>query len=711
MHKNGTPWPDITRFPGERKLEGPPKQRQESVFAERGVADAANLSVDTVDMNSDARRRYMSEFLAGLSEEGRQQLLDGLSVYSNHEINKSQRLRNQSNYMIRLLKDNEPKRPLQAWELNVELDKEIVDIIAAKDGEENDPFTDFVNEVSEYINTPKHRRDALLTSRMNSLMDEPLQVWLKFVELDSFGGSDTHFHTQVADYRAHLTQRLHDMAGKNYLELPNSKQLYEWLCLSALKEESLASKDAQTIAQSHLASFITRCRSANESIDVVYEFVKAGFINGNKEVIRHTLDILYGETSILSIDSSSLMDVWLGTAVATGDSRSKAYEIALARQQMLSMNPTLIGAAVKKAAKIRRSRSYQEHLIQRRQEKIAIVGYQQYERDLHETKEELMNAKRRLKAVSPVRLSRMQDSKGGDELRGVRGPIIEHIDEIKHALQGRKFNPKRVEVGLFVTGESRYVKGTSNELSRSIRELCAQGVGQELVERKNWGTIAYLLPENISRKQIRALEEANRKLRAQIKAGQVHTLSPRGDQIEITDSLLTDLGVSSIQYNMNSVDKTQTEVVVEIGKLRYRAELDSEHRLVALGGKYLYLPEAGAFIEHVILSHLTEILCTDNVGEVSEEGDLIKERKAFATRRAHRRVLQEGEKPTPKQIVKILREYGIDLRRRNQERLAQGETTLITWVSQVDAISLAGKGAVVSKAPKATATLHRVLGK
>jgi hypothetical protein len=185
-------------------------------------------------------------------------------------------------------------------------------------------------------------------------------------------------------------------------------------------------------------------------------------------------------------------------------------------------------------------------------------------------------------------------------------------------------------------------------------------------------------------------------------------LSPRGDHIEIVDPVLQGLGFKNVEYHMNKKDRSAIDCTLSIGKYAYSVQLTSDLKLAA-GATGLTLPEAGSFIEHVILAHLTEILCTDNVGEVTDEGDLVEARKAFSARRAHKRVLPNGQKPSREQVIFALNTYGIDIPQRNRARTSAGEVSLITWVRHVEAAALAGKGAVVSKAPAAMNRLNAIL--
>jgi hypothetical protein len=62
-----------------------------------------------------------------------------------------------------------------------------------------------------------------------------------------------------------------------------------------------------------------------------------------------------------------------------------------------------------------------------------------------------------------------------------------------------------------------------------------------------------------------------------------------------------------------------------------------------------------------------------------------------------------------KQIIKARVDYGIDIIARNEARQSSGETRLITWVSDVDRIDIAGIGPVESYASTATGRLEKIL--
>lgn len=227
-------------------------------------------------------------------------------------------------------------------------------------------------------------------------------------------------------------------------------------------------------------------------------------------------------------------------------------------------------------------------------------------------------------------------------------------------------------------------------------------------------TLSYLVPPEMdSRTEFTDIANANQQLRREMVEDSRYLLSPRGDQISVTDPMLLTLGFTAITYQMNPANKRETVVTVALGNhVEYRAILDEYFALRDVHShNSIQLPQHGAFLENVLLSHLREIRCSERVNEVIPGTPTVpgETRRAFTSRRAHRRILPEHQSPTPEQIVRIFSEYDIDLVRLNREREAAGETRRVTYVYEVENIAIGGVGPVRSRTPDATRRLQELL--
>jgi len=182
----------------------------------------------------------------------------------------------------------------------------------------------------------------------------------------------------------------------------------------------------------------------------------------------------------------------------------------------------------------------------------------------------------------------------------------------------------------------------------------------------------------------------------------------------MVDGDIKELGFKSILYEMDRDNKRETVVTVEVGNFLFRIKLNEDLSFQGPEGSGdVVLPLAGEFIEHLIVSHLHEICCSEKVNEVGSVDDGDREggdgRRAFRGRRGHLRWLPDGQSPAPDQISRARDEYQIDLVRLNGEAKAAGKSRKRTFVSEAK-VAISGVGPVVSRAPEATKKLHEILG-
>ena len=713
MSSNHRPWPEIARFPGEPKLQGPPHKAKESIFAQPGVADAANLVGSTLNLSAKARERVLKETLESMSPGNGEILSYGIETYSDPAINHGRRLITQAKFLLEKVKEGESKDgKSQKLSVFTERTQSIFKEI------NNEAMLEVIQDIAEHQSLPKNKRANLLAKKSGLLINNPRALKRTALLLEILGNDDGIFDQQTIEqidsYKAEVYDAVYDAAGARYTPIPDEEDLYSWLDFASMTETSRFAKShpearefLNKIGRRRIGEIATRFNDANSTIDMVYKITKAGFTSGNIDVVRFTLDLLYGQTEIMPFGSDQFFDVWFGAGVATGESRKKARELTRARAVMASMfYPGVLIKSRQNLILARQKDIFETHILKRKAEKIAIVGTSEFNADIAELQDDLFGIGARLRHVAPIKLGQKRDLGGRD---GISGPLIEHVDMLTGLRSSSRFKNGKREAYVCLPNVKKMVKGTTKEINELIKDGLDNSEKLELTELKHFATLAQLLPEGITRKQLLAIVEATDDKKLRIKHEQLHTLSPRGDTIEFTDPVLTKLGLKNVTYRMDPDDKSQVLFIISVGNSQFTGRLSQAHELQHKNGWNMPLPEAGAFIEHVIVSHLAEILCTDNVGDFDENGNMTEQRKAFSSRRAHRRILPEGKRPTPEQVIKILDVYGIDLTEKNYLRRLNGDDGYITWVREVDNIALSGNGAVTSRAQFALNELNKIL--
>lgn len=714
---------DIPRLPREPHLEGPPAAARDSVFNYPGVVDAAGVIVDFQDANSDQRRNLATRVIATMSADSAQRMVQGLRYITSPEITESQQFIRSGEMALEAFAKYglTPETPDDLWEQNEAIDEQAAELIGS-----NATLMNLANNVTEYSMLAENKRRPYVREKATELLMDPFELESQareLMELPDVIADTNKFRSQLEAYRNELMQEVLDQAGRDRFDIPDHRTMYGWLGLHMgvdYSEPMPHQAFTREVASKHLSSFMARANTPNAVVDTLYEILKGGLVNGNDDVIRHTLTILLGKTDILPGDSLQFCDYIMAPSLATGESKKKITEIQAVRAKYFAWfgkGTSIMGLnrdylAVARA--VRSTPGFKEHAKARIKE-AAAAG--RPARELRGEMIKLLGSSRSLANMRRGMVAKKSLGAAANEnniLANAEGPLVEHFETITFAARGKKaydYNPKKQLALIAFPGSSEIVKLPQAHISQYIRaKITEDGEHTETLSAPNyWGTLSYLLPEATTHDHLAQLRGVNERLRSNMLDSPVHTLSPRGDLMEIVDDGLNSLGFESITYRMSERNKSKIDIAVKVGNFTYEARLLPDFKLVADNEGGLLLPEASEFVQHVILTHLHEIICTDNVGEFSDTGDFAEQRKAFSSRRAHRRILEEGKRPTSKQILKILHEYGIDLIQKNRERLARGETQHITWVSQVDRIALGGKGPVVSKAPDATTALQAIL--
>lgn len=481
---------------------------------------------------------------------------------------------------------------------------------------------------------------------------------------------------------------------------PSTRALEQWITLCA--DSPLYTPIAETM----LRRYVERCRLPKEITDFLYELTLGGLGSHIVETVQYALKILSLQTPVLTPDMP----------------QARMYILSLFDQN---------DATLKKAMEIDGVFYYLSHIM----DGEAIEQLRHHQQALF-AQQTIIDEISRIQRADPVRFRALFNhyerptQAGGvgvyneGELPtdfpltlivGDIGPLRRLLND-RMALEMQRSGDGQIVSMLDIPGNVG-VRGaaTLSAMGELVRTQLTDRTGERIImdTEAHWRTLAFLLPQEVNaRTQWSDIADANQQLRRDMVEQSRYLFSPRGDEVEITDSMLRALGFRTITYQMNPRNRRETRVTLAIGNhCTCNAMLDEHFTLRDTQGRGIQLPQHGAFLENVLLSHMHEIRCSERVNEVggsssAAHGD---RRRAFTSRRAHRRVLPEGQSPTHEQIARILDEYDIDLVRANREREAAGESRRVTYVHEVDQVAVAGAGPVRSRTPEATRQLRLLL--
>jgi len=262
-----------------------------------------------------------------------------------------------------------------------------------------------------------------------------------------------------------------------------------------------------------------------------------------------------------------------------------------------------------------------------------------------------------------------------------------------------------------------------------VRHLADTPHAPKITDGHEINCLGYLTPQELNPSQIKELAFTTAPLQEDFQCHRNHALlNPSGDRMLITHESLNKLGYRDILFQMNKKNKKETMIDITIGNYCFKMRLNEHYELqhrepnksLVLNGR------AKAWIEHLIFSHLHELLCTTRTEEIphttaedrivkiatgtTADGESVKRRAR--SRRAHKRDLAQGESYTPTQFNYVLAQYSINLAEWNRELGRTKTTGMRTFVSEYEeevSDDAAPAEPIVSRAPHALDLLARVL--
>ena len=461
---------------------------------------------------------------------------------------------------------------------------------------------------------------------------------------------------------------------------PQAESMEKWLTLYAESEVY------GEMSERMLKKMVERCKDPKEITDFLYNLTLGGLTSSNRQTVKKTMEILHYATDVFSSDSQQAIDAELASFVKDNDTVRKNLEILDAKSSL--------------------RRQFSEFDESLRTAYKKIYNNPRFSEKYEEWKKESAVRKTEIETVTEMRNTHIGDISYNKRdvfpwsLLKNRGPLRKWSDR----RFSEEFSPTLFPDGEFFTSN---VPMSNDLLKERLQET--KNSDQILEESECFETLAHLTPEALE--QFEELRGVNDQLIEQIKSDTKYLLSPRGDLVEITDFEAKDLSFKSILYEMNPQNKLETVVTIEVGNYKYRLLLDENYALRenTEDKKSINLSDEGVYLEYLVLSHLREVRCTNNVQETSSgDKDRKEQQRKFGSRRPHRRKLPAGKSYTEEQFEYILGEYGINLKRLNKELGNTRKDGMITFVRE-SMVETGDRGPVRSKAPQATNELKGIL--
>lgn len=538
--------------------------------------------------------------------------------------------------------------------------------------------------------------------------------------------------------------------------LPNktidrAEEMRRWITIYA------ESKVYQNIAEQVLRKLLEQCKNEADVVDVCYSMAMGGLRDSNPMVVRKTLQILGHLAPVMGpgtkagllfelakhspdpatfalardIDSAInlLRDRFEGykEKIDNAVQRIQTHKSFIQGGLKIAKEHPAWAAQISRAAKAMKNRNFRDPTNPMRIKLAEAITRGDYsglteanlkQAGLDENSIKLMMEEMGVKSFEDFTVADAEATMSMTDSFMNAGPLRQWLNDVS----AEERNKKGEKVTSVHLPEFHPILPTNYQAINDLigQRLKGNALNNKVIDDEQyWQTLGLYLPDQLIDRQkaepmLKKLEQYNNQLVEEMRADSVHLLSPRGDIIIIEDPLLTKMGFTGIAFFMDERNRRDTEVYIKIGNYTYRAELDEYFSLRDSLNieKSINLPKDGEFLRNVILSHLHAIRCTDLVTDISED-ETIEGGRVFNGRRAHRRILPEGQNPTREQILLILEKYHVDIVRMNRERDAEAAAAgrenkrKLTYVSESKAQE--SQKPIHSIAPRATNYLNQIL--
>ncbi len=709
------PEPMATDPLGELSLEGVPHSAEESVFlAYDGFVRDFTMLVDVAQLKSEARSRAVARTVERIASQPAlgEVLIRNLGIISDPNVVVSRNPEVATNRIIRHLSS-------QVLEKVVRRGLDVVKASAEPESVSRAPVARMLKHYVSYRNQDMEEQAATARLEARRLLTDPDELerqeetyeWISEADILTDSGLEAQ-----AIYREGVAGAVEFILQNEPQPRPTVPGMERWVRRWAQEDDHTA----QIVLQRLLAG----AASPEAVTELLYDLALAGFGTGVPHIMDRTAELLSWQTELMSWDSPQGLQKEFARFHEDPEIRRKAAElvdVAFSYQAVTSgRRQRDYGANMYRIHKDTRFHKYLAHQIVHYPDMMEAMGWNP--------------AAVRGGIAGKVILAKQLAKFGADHLKRFKsggipaiftthgmevGPLGEWYRDFYASFSTevratmRMPGNRTVMAHLNLPGHptTEITKTTAASAAHTVEESLKTGAYDHVIEaRTYWNTLGYLVPEQLGQREWLALLGQNTQMRDDMVVDKRHSLSPRGDHVEVMNSSLRDLGFDSIDFTMHPERRDVTLVSLRVGNAMFRCHLDREYNFREHGtGNNLGLSQTSPFLEFVVLSHLHEIHNTDPSHRQQQVFGMEGAPKRVEHRRAHRRVLPEGYSPTQDQITKIITEYGIDLVRQNRLRQARGERQLITWVSEVKPEDIVGRGPVYSRGDKASLRLHDIL--
>lgn len=709
------PEPSETDPFGEPPLEGLPHSAEESIFlGHDGFVRDFTLLVDAAQLRSDARSRVVGRTVERIASQPAlgEVVIRNLAIMHDPEVVISRNPDVSINRRIRQLSG-------QILEKVVKRGLDVVKATAEPESVTRAPVAEMLKRYVSYRNQEAEEQAAIARIEARRLLRDPDELdrqdetyeWIAEADILTESGlaAQTAYREGVANAVEHILQN-------ESQPRPTVPGMERWV-------RRWAQEDDQT-AEIVLQRLIAAAETPEAVTDLLYDLALAGFGTGVPRIMDRTAELLSWETDLMPWDSPQGLQKEFARFHEDSDVRRKAAElvdVAFSYQAVTSgRRQRDYGANMYRIHKDTRFHKYLAHQIIHYPDMMEGMGWNP--------------AAVHGGIIGKLALAKQLTRYGADHLKRFKsggipaiftthgmevGPLGEWYrdyyasfsTEVRATLPMPGNRTVMAHLNLPRQPTTEIIKTTAASAARTVEDSLKTASYDRVIEARTfWNTLGYLVPEQLGQREWRVLLVQNTQMRDDMVIDKRHSLSPRGDHVEIMNSNLRDLGFDSIDFAMQPDRRDVTLVTLRVGNATFRCWLDREYNFREHGtGNNLGLSQTSPFLEFVVLSHLHEIHNTDPSRRQQQLIGMEGAPKRVEHRRAHRRVLPEGQSPTQDQITKIITEYGIDLVRQNRLRQARGEHQLITWVSEVKPEDIVGRGPVYSRGDKASMRLHDIL--
>ncbi len=591
------------------------------------------------------------------------------------------------------------------------------------------PVSEMRDRYVRYRKASEEDRHEMLLAEARRLLRDPdeLDHFYEMITLISDAAvlSASGEVAQTA-YHDGVTAAIIEVLDQEQAPMPTSLGMEHWVRRWALGAEYSTAEQAgipATAAETTIRKLIAETETPSEITDLLYEIAVAGFSTGEEVVMDRAAQLISWETDLMTWGSPQGMNLEFAKLSEYADTRQKASEL---QDVVLTYLGVIDGNRLKSFADRKYNIWHQKEFLVRVGHQFAAYPSVAIEAGFNpEVRRGITGKAQLLKAMAEYTRRQFGKFMAG----GLPAIYMTHNTEVgplgewfrdfyaslitdyrsSMPLLGRRILAHLNFPDRPVTAVTKTTPANASKyVADYLRKAEIEGV---ITARTYWNTLGYLRPEGLDRGEWTALMSKNTELRERMLMDKRHSLSPIGDRVLVMNFALKELGFEFVEFHMDDHQKDTTIVTLRIGNATFSCYLDRDYNFREIGtGHNLGLGRAAPLLECTVLSHLHQIHCCipSNKGGGRQDTEVVRK---IIHRRAHRHRLPPNQKPTEKQILKVLTEYGIDLVLQNARRREQGKERLITWVSEVniDELRAVTHGPVISEGHEASEQLRQAL--